>query len=162
MKVLRNLSFDVQPGQTVALVGTSGCGKSTSVSLVERFYDTRSGSVVRFLTFSYFCDYNWRVSCRSNFPPCPGKANISGRPRKKANIFTGFVGKSSFFFISAQVSLPFHEWNRMPWDKINTKSSGTPMMHHSSIRYSYITCYKCIVFLENEVSSDGLSKILLH
>jgi ABC-type multidrug transport system fused ATPase/permease subunit len=48
-KVLRNLNFNVQPGQTVALVGTSGCGKSTSVSLVERFYDARSGSVVRML-----------------------------------------------------------------------------------------------------------------
>ena len=46
-KVLRNLSFSVKPGQTVALVGTSGCGKSTSVSLVERFYDVISGSVVR-------------------------------------------------------------------------------------------------------------------
>ncbi|XP_046862109.1 ATP-dependent translocase ABCB1-like isoform X2 [Xenia sp. Carnegie-2017] len=46
VKVLRDLSFNVQPGQTVALVGTSGCGKSTSISLVERFYDTRSGRVM--------------------------------------------------------------------------------------------------------------------
>ncbi|CAB3990056.1 multidrug resistance 1 isoform X2, partial [Paramuricea clavata] len=44
-KVLRNLNITVKPGQTVALVGTSGCGKSTTISLVERFYDVSSGSV---------------------------------------------------------------------------------------------------------------------
>ena len=49
VKVLRNLNIAVNPGQTVALVGTSGCGKSTSVSLVERFYDVGSGSVVRLI-----------------------------------------------------------------------------------------------------------------
>lgn len=32
--------------ETLALVGSSGCGKSTSVALVERFYDPRSGEVV--------------------------------------------------------------------------------------------------------------------
>lgn len=47
IKVLSNFSLSVKPGQTVALVGTSGCGKSTTVSLVERFYDVNSGSVVR-------------------------------------------------------------------------------------------------------------------
>ncbi|CAB3985499.1 Multidrug resistance 1 [Paramuricea clavata] len=45
IKVLRNLNITVKPGQTIALVGTSGCGKSTTVSLVERFYDVINGSV---------------------------------------------------------------------------------------------------------------------
>lgn len=44
--VLRNLSVAVEPGQTLALVGQSGCGKSTSVSLLQRFYDVAAGSVV--------------------------------------------------------------------------------------------------------------------
>ncbi|XP_028410025.1 multidrug resistance protein 1-like [Dendronephthya gigantea] len=44
-KVLRNLNITVKPGQTVALVGTSGSGKSTTVSLVERFYDVSAGGV---------------------------------------------------------------------------------------------------------------------
>lgn len=36
----------VKSGQTLALVGQSGCGKSTSVQLLERFYDPDEGSVV--------------------------------------------------------------------------------------------------------------------
>ncbi|KAJ8025236.1 Phosphatidylcholine translocator ABCB4 [Holothuria leucospilota] len=46
VSVLSGLSVSVKPGETLALVGSSGCGKSTSVALVERFYDTRSGEVM--------------------------------------------------------------------------------------------------------------------
>jgi ABC-type multidrug transport system fused ATPase/permease subunit len=45
-KILRGLSFDVSRGQTVALVGSSGCGKSTCISLIERFYDWEEGEIV--------------------------------------------------------------------------------------------------------------------
>ncbi|XP_026194305.1 ABC transporter B family member 21 [Cyclospora cayetanensis] len=41
-RVYRNLSFSIKAGESVALVGASGCGKSTIVQLVERFYDLRS------------------------------------------------------------------------------------------------------------------------
>ena len=44
-QVLRDISFDVQPGQMVALVGPSGAGKTTVTSLVSRLYDVQSGSV---------------------------------------------------------------------------------------------------------------------
>jgi ABC-type multidrug transport system fused ATPase/permease subunit len=43
--VLRDLSFTVSPGQMVGIVGPTGSGKSTIVSLVPRFYDVTSGSV---------------------------------------------------------------------------------------------------------------------
>ncbi|CAF3978917.1 unnamed protein product [Rotaria sp. Silwood1] len=44
--VLTNLSFDVKNGQTVALVGSSGSGKSTCIQLLQRFYDPDSGSII--------------------------------------------------------------------------------------------------------------------
>ena len=43
--VLRNVSVNVEPGQTLALVGSSGGGKTTMCHLLPRFYDVSSGSV---------------------------------------------------------------------------------------------------------------------
>ena len=44
-QILRGVSFDVQPGELIGLVGPSGGGKSTVVSLVARFYDATGGAV---------------------------------------------------------------------------------------------------------------------
>ncbi|XP_038031212.2 ATP-binding cassette sub-family B member 5 isoform X3 [Anas platyrhynchos] len=44
-KILKGLNLKVQTGKTIALVGASGCGKSTSVQLLQRFYDPDQGEV---------------------------------------------------------------------------------------------------------------------
>lgn len=43
--VLNNISFDIYPGKTVALIGPSGAGKSTTVQLLLRFFDPQSGKI---------------------------------------------------------------------------------------------------------------------
>lgn len=45
-RILSDLSFSVAPGETVALVGASGAGKSTVFSLLQRFYDVSSGRIL--------------------------------------------------------------------------------------------------------------------
>jgi len=43
--VLRNISFIATPGKTTAIIGSTGCGKSTLVNLIPRFYDVTGGSI---------------------------------------------------------------------------------------------------------------------
>ncbi|EPR12701.1 ABC transporter ATP-binding protein [Ruminiclostridium papyrosolvens] len=45
-KVLNNISFQVQPGEVVALVGETGAGKTTIVNLLTRFYETNEGEIL--------------------------------------------------------------------------------------------------------------------
>eukprot|EP01135_Chromosphaera_perkinsii_P004635 Nk52_evm28s292 gene=Nk52_evmTU28s292 len=45
-KILKGVDFSVAPGEKVAIVGSSGCGKSTIVSLLERYYDPKEGQVL--------------------------------------------------------------------------------------------------------------------
>ncbi len=42
---LDNISFDIMRGQTVGVIGGTGCGKSTLINLIPRFYDVKNGSV---------------------------------------------------------------------------------------------------------------------
>ena len=53
MKVLKDFSLNIKQGMVVALVGSSGGGKSSVVSIIERFYDPNSGGI-------YFDGFNIR------------------------------------------------------------------------------------------------------
>jgi ATP-binding cassette, subfamily B, multidrug efflux pump len=44
--VLKNINFTIKPGHTTAVIGSTGCGKSTLVNLIPRFYDVTGGSIL--------------------------------------------------------------------------------------------------------------------
>jgi ATP-binding cassette subfamily B protein len=44
--VLHDISFTAQPGQMTAFIGSTGCGKSTVINLIPRFYDVTEGSII--------------------------------------------------------------------------------------------------------------------
>lgn len=44
--VLKNISFTIEPGQSIALVGKTGCGKTTITNLINRFYDIQQGEIL--------------------------------------------------------------------------------------------------------------------
>ena len=48
VKVARGLNLRVEPGEAIALVGASGCGKSTIIQLLESFYTADNGQIVSF------------------------------------------------------------------------------------------------------------------
>jgi len=45
-QILHQLSFNISSGEKVAFVGSTGCGKSTSIKLIERFYEPNAGSIL--------------------------------------------------------------------------------------------------------------------
>lgn len=62
-KVLDDINVDVRPGQFIAFVGASGCGKSTMISLLERFYDPVSGRIsCNALPLPSLCPRKYRAS----------------------------------------------------------------------------------------------------
>lgn len=58
--VLNGFSLEVKPGTSIGIVGKSGCGKSTVIGLIQRFYDVTGGSVkldqvdIRLLDISWY------------------------------------------------------------------------------------------------------------
>ena len=46
VRLLQNISIDVKPGQRIAIVGPTGCGKTTMINLLMRFYDVDKGQIV--------------------------------------------------------------------------------------------------------------------
>ena len=43
--VLHNITFTAEPGQDTAIIGSTGCGKSTVINLIPRFYDVTEGAI---------------------------------------------------------------------------------------------------------------------
>jgi ATP-binding cassette, subfamily B (MDR/TAP), member 1 len=81
--VLNRFSLEIQPGTTLALVGTSGSGKSTVAQLLERFYDPSEGSILldgtdlRHLNVSWLREQIGLVSQEPSLFACSIRENIA-------------------------------------------------------------------------------------
>jgi ABC-type multidrug transport system fused ATPase/permease subunit len=84
--VLKGISFTVEPGQTVALVGSSGSGKSTAFALLQRFYDLPEGSGEILIDGRPIREYNLRTL-----------RNILGTVEQEPRLFSGSVRHNVLF-----------------------------------------------------------------
>ena len=81
--ILKNLSFTIQPGQKVALVGHSGSGKSTVLQLLERFYDIEKGEIL--IDDIPLKEYPRKTLVRDSYLSLNGKWDIAIRKDKILN-----------------------------------------------------------------------------
>lgn len=92
--VLHDLDMTVPQGKTVALVGQSGCGKSTVIQLLERFYDPSSGEILIENDLVQNLDL---ASLRSQIGIVSQEPNLFDRYCKRIERFFGAMGEIMFF-----------------------------------------------------------------
>ncbi len=122
-KLIKNFSLDVKSGQRIAIVGPTGCGKSTIINLLLRFYDIDSGNII--ISENNINDIT-RDSLRSSF----------GMVLQETWIFTGTVAENISYgkpnathdeIISAAKAVHAHGFiKRLPngYDTIISDDSG--------------------------------------
>ncbi|KAJ1981867.1 hypothetical protein H4R33_005147 [Dimargaris cristalligena] len=116
--ILKCLNLDVEAGQTVALVGASGSGKSTIVSLLERFYDPLSGDI--FLDGINIKDINVR-SLRTHLGIVSQEPILFGETIKQ-NILWGAIDDLDGTITDAQIEQACRDANA--WDFISNLQLG--------------------------------------
>lgn len=90
--VIRNVSFNAKKGETVAFIGSTGCGKSTVVNLIPRFYDVTEGEVlVDGINVKEYSQY----ALRNKIGYVSQKATLFGGTIK-SNVAFGDNGKDGF------------------------------------------------------------------
>ncbi len=90
--VLENISFTAHRGETVAFIGATGCGKSTLINLIPRFYDATEGEVL--IDGINICDYNLNT-LHNKFGYVPQRA-VMFSGTIKSNVAYGDNGKGEY------------------------------------------------------------------
>lgn len=122
VKVLQGINLSINKGETVALVGSSGCGKSTCIQLIQRFYDPDQGDVMSIVT-----DVGESFSCFS------GLRFYWTIATSESSTLIGFVKKSvslvrSRYFSARQFLKIFATDTSMQLFKTLKKRRGQPML----------------------------------
>lgn len=94
--VIENISFKANRGETIAFIGSTGCGKSTLVNLVPRFYDVSEGEIL--VNGVNVKDYDQKVL-----------RNKVGYVSQKAVLFGGTVQSNVSFGDNGKVSADIHQ-----------------------------------------------------
>ncbi len=93
VQVLKGLNLELSTGRTLALVGASGCGKSTVVNLLQRFYDPLGGEIVSLYTkcklynlsyFVIFSSENRFLRYSHTEPGPPASPHLTSEPGASA------------------------------------------------------------------------------
>lgn len=121
--LIENFNLSVKPGQKIAIVGPTGCGKSTLINLLMRFYDINSGKII---VSGYDTKEVTRDSLRSNYGMVLQETWLKSGTIKE-NIAYGKPNASLDEIISAAKSAHAHSFiKRMPhgYDTIISEDGG--------------------------------------
>lgn len=105
-KVLKNISLEVRPGETIGLVGPTGSGKSTFIKLLLRFYETNEGSIS--LDGAAISEYDFK-SLRGSFSYV-GQDNYLFHGTANENIKFGSFGASKEEVVEASKKAEAHSF----------------------------------------------------
>lgn len=89
MKILNGLNLDAMAGKTVALVGQSGCGKSTVVALLQRWYDVSQGAA----SYDNIDVRDWNLQNLRSHMALVGQEPVLFNLTVRENIAYGAIGK---------------------------------------------------------------------
>lgn len=134
--VLKNVSFKVNPGETVALIGPTGSGKSSSMALIHRFYDVQHGQVlvgghdVRSLTQDLLDARSpWCYRSRSSSPARCWRTSATTRRRRHATRSSRPLKRSARMSLSCvfrMATTPFSASAAVVFHSANASSSASP------------------------------------
>ncbi|XP_073920938.1 ATP-dependent translocase ABCB1 isoform X2 [Castor canadensis] len=141
--VLQGLSLQVKKGQTLALVGSSGCGKSTVVQLLERFYDPLAGTV----------KYNTRVGDKGT--------QLSGGQKQRIAIARALVRQPHILLLDEATSALDTESEKVVQEALDKAREGRTCIVIAH-RLSTIQNADLIVVIQNgKVKEHGTHQQLL-
>ena len=90
---LEHISFTAKPGETTAIIGSTGCGKSTMIHLIPRFYDVTGGAIT--------ID---GIDIREQSPIAQGGTNVSGGQKQRLSIARAIAKNPKIFLFDDSFS----------------------------------------------------------